>query len=116
MNKLVELLNEYKPQVHYLDKPKREYKDNNFYWYKREKDIGWCFSDIYVISKKFGFIKWLVDNDKIDRLTFCESWLAGKYTDFELSYDTPREDYTNMLLMELAIQDKPIEYLISVLR
>lgn len=85
-----------------------------YVWAKLEKT--WRLQDEILFSKSFWFIKWLVENDKIERLAFSQSWLLGKYTDFELSYDTPREDYTNMLLMELSIQDNPIEYLISVLR
>jgi hypothetical protein len=33
-----------------------------------------------------------------------------------LSYNTPREDYTNTLLMELAIQNEPIQFLIEMLK
>ena len=102
MKKLIKLLNEFW-------KPSCRGK-------KREKLDLECADRFYAISKYYGFIKWLVENEKIERLAFAESWLLGKYTDFELSYDTPREDYTNMLLMELSIQDNPIEYLISVLR
>ena len=70
-----------------------------------------------IISKELGFIKRLVDNDKIDRLTFCTvETPSSKYEDFDLWPETPREDYTNILLMDLAIQEKPIEFLISILK
>lgn len=72
---------------------------------------------LLIISKEYGFIKWLVDNDKIDRLTFCTvETPSSKYEDFDLWPETPREDYTNILLMDLALQEKPIEFLISILR
>ena len=71
----------------------------------------------FLLSTEAMFIKWLVENDKIDRWKLWNSETkSSKYSDFELSYDTPREDYTNILLMELAIQDEPIQFLIEMLR
>lgn len=99
MQKLIELLNEY------------ENTDNWENWHQVE------FRESKIISKKFWFIEWLVENDKIEREKFWNSETkSSKYSDFELSYDTPREDYTNILLMELAIQDEPIQFLIEILR
>lgn len=73
--------------------------------------------EMMLVSKHYWLIKWLVENDKIDREKFWNSeTVSSKYSDFELSYDTPREDYTNTLLMELAIQDEPIQFLIEILR
>lgn len=70
-----------------------------------------------IICKGYMFINWLVENDKIDRAKFWNSETkSSKYSDFELSYDTPREDYTNILLMELAIVDDPVSFLISILK
>ena len=81
-------------------------------WDKENK-----FYEEQIISKKFWFIKRLVENDKIDREKFWNSETkSSKYSDFELSYDTPREDYINILLMELSISDTPIEDLISYLK
>ena len=125
MEKLIELLNKY------LFEKGEKLVIKNYYNNDWLEELGWEFRWVHlkdkkysvdfirweqVISKRYGFIKWLVENNKIERLTFCESWLGWKYTDFELSYDTPREDYINMLLMELAIQDEPIEFLISILK
>ena len=62
------------------------------------------------------FVKWLVKNDKIEWKTFWElETISSKYSDFELSYDTPQEDYVNLLLMELSLQENPIRFLISIL-
>lgn len=121
MNKLIELLNEYEEnRPMELPKQYRWRAVPVFKWWlvavSEYNDEMVDNSDLLVISKFNGFIEWLVENHKIDRFTFCESWLAWKYTDFEFSYNTPREDYTNMLLMELAIQEQPIEYLISILK
>ena len=116
MEKLIELLNECK------------WKSYRFWvnWdnsiYQKETDAYGnvhiiVLPDYKLISKQFWFIKWLVENDKIDREKFWNSETkSSKYSDFELSYDTPREDYTNTLLMELAIQDELIQFLVKILR
>lgn len=102
-----------------------------FYWENRKfsnenwlltmtnwvENLSGAYAQTYIISKQGWFIKWLVEKDKIDREKFWNSETkSSKYSDFELSYDTPREDYTNTLLMELAIQDEPINFLISILK
>ena len=100
MEKLIELLNEYDGIREYV-----------------EVDLEDELISLKIISKWYWFIKRLVENDKIDREKFWNSETkSSKYSDFELSYDTPREDYTNTLLMELAIQDEPIQFLIEILR
>ena len=79
-------------------------------------DEDWIW-DEWICSKKFWFIEWLVDNNKIDRLTFCTvETPSSKYEDFDLLPETPREDYTNILLMDLAIQDNPIKFLLSIIK
>lgn len=108
IEKLVELLNEYDSSNWW--KETDEWIDNIWKIYEFH-------SELQIISKKYWFIKWLVENDKIDREKFWNSETeSSKYSDFELSYDTPREDYTNILLMELSISDTPIEDLISYLK
>ena len=59
-----------------------------------------------LISKKYWFIKWLVENEKIeensDLITLAsELWCAFS---------------SDVLLMYLAIQDEPIEFLASILK
>lgn len=59
-----------------------------------------------IISKQYWFIKWLVENDKINKRKEYEDvkfWFVG-YSDYEC------------LLMLLAIQDEPIEFLVSILK
>lgn len=70
--------------------------------------------DDTVISKRFGFISWLVENGKIHR----EKIPAIIKVDWYLA-DGSDTEYYNMeesLLMLLAISDTPIEDLISYLK
>jgi hypothetical protein len=67
--------------------------------------------DERIISKKYGFIKRLVDNDKIDVESYC------RITSVERKWEKDvYRDEVDSLIMLLAIQDEPIEFLISVLK
>ena len=68
------------------------------------------YSDEKVLSKKFWFIKRLVENDKID-LMKLKKWIEDNKF-----YCAKWGKITNMLLMLLSIQDNPIEFLISILK
>ena len=118
MEKLIELLLECKPQVHYLDKPKGVYdKKYGIGWYKREWDFGWWFSEEVIISKKFWFIKWLVENDKID---LWEKLFNLTKNDNRKSIicDLDNNDFSweDTFLMLLSISSSPIDDLISYLK
>ena len=68
-----------------------------------------------LISKKFGMVKWLVENDKIDRDEIIIN------SDFmPIAFDRKWEKYEwseeKQLLMLLSISDTPIEDLISYLK
>ena len=99
IEKLIELLNEYRNDW------VEEYLEN----IKSFKIKWWHYSDLYVISKKFWFIKWLVENDKIN----TESWPLYWFH-FIMSNRQPYSFYET-LLMILSISDTPIEDLISYL-
>lgn len=116
MEKLIELLNEYEKD--WLN----EFETYVERWYcERTEQIlsgKWENNNelkpCEIISKKYWFIKWLVDNDKI------YSWDIA-LTVYNLDLRAGKHTYTEYpiyesLLMLLAIQDNPIEYLISVLR
>ena len=107
MEKLIELLNEYKPQADFI------YKGGI------RKEIPWdkdviMNKDLLIISKQFWFIEWLVQNDKIDT-----DELLGIYWETSQSIWEPNkyELYSEYkrLLMLLALQDDPIKFLISML-
>lgn len=99
MDKLIELLN--------------EYDDNNWevtdYWALFNRMNEWISEteDLQIISKKYWFIKWLVDNDKIDFI---------KLDDNPDWYDINTErEYLDLVAL-LSIQDEPTSFLISILK
>lgn len=115
MNKLVKLLNEYHFSWtefiwYYLD------EEENRIYFKTEVVDKWIIdeqriSNERIISKRFGFIKRLVDNDKIDVESYC------RITSVERKWEKDvYRDEVDSLLMLLAIQDKSIEFLISILK
>lgn len=68
-----------------------------------------------IISKKFLFIDWLVKEDKIDfyKVSQAENELEVDVNVYKSSYE---DDNYYWLIMILAIQDEPIEFLISILK
>jgi hypothetical protein len=99
IEKLIELLNERKWSKLY-------YAAN---WSIR---MVWEFpiSELEIISKKFWFIKWLVENDKIDL-----DKVEEKSDLIEYLIGTPTKVYENIIML-LSISDTPIEDLISYLK
>ena len=99
--KLIELLNEYDSNWGFTD-----------YWSLFNSMNEWISGteDLQVISKKFWFIKWLVDKDKID---FSREWdLAIELVNlFERKLNN-----AEWVIALLSIQDNPIEFLVSILK
>ena len=63
-----------------------------------------------IISKGYNFIKWLVDNDKIS-FEKDKYWMI-LYENWVQKFLKSEEE----ILIELSIQDNPIEFLCSVLK
>jgi len=113
MIKLIDLLNEYRTEklrremyVNWADKKAIELSEAeriNEYEVSQTLD-----SQNYLKS----FIKWLVENDKIDR------WRIENNQDYaEYLCNLPIEEYgVEILLMLLAIADEPIDYLCNILK
>ena len=107
MEKLVKLLNEYGEIRKYNNVGIVEWVEHtkwNLYWKYWEN----TWSYMVVISKEYGFIKWLVDNDKIDKDIVRKK---AKYLVL-----TNWLKYYEWLIMELSIQDNPIEFLCEILK
>lgn len=112
MEKLIELLNEYKWWR------KFEYEDRSNVFYR------WCFDDYEqikdceLISKKLWFISRLVENNKIspfeiDRKIIDSWWL---YHWKETTINRVWNNLDKVLLMLLSISDNPIQDLILYLK
>jgi hypothetical protein len=128
MDKLIELLNEYELEreksietfknltlplwERYLCQWDLVYEPvGDFNW----EAAAWNTANYIVISKNYGFIKRLVDNDKIDYEKVDKSWNDEmSFVDFKL--DNIMEIRIKVVLMLLAIQDKPIKFLIGILK
>lgn len=106
MEKLIELLNKFiKEKKHY-------------HWtFENENEVSKY--ECLIISKQFKFIRRLVENDKIDRdkskiiTAKTEIVLGTTFTDGFVV--TKRYWLYEQLLMILAIQNNPINFLISIL-
>ena len=118
--KLIELLNEYQKGLNEKEENKKHSEiyerragvcdiymndlDDPYEWL----NMYWWYAKARLISKQFWFIKWLVDNDKIDYSKLVE------YEFDELERFIQRKH--NALLMLLSIQGNPIDFLISILK
>ena len=115
MQKLIELLNEYEtPRSWVVYKSYDDY-DWFFYWVDCDWETEIAWSDSLICSKKFWWIWWLVENDKIDREKVKE-----KSDRIPLLLDKVWDIYNcgvlKSVLMLLSISDTPIEDLISYLK
>ena len=102
--KLIELLNEYGNEIcnHWGDyQTDMDFTDRDTYWY---------------LSKKFWWIWWLVENDKIDlwkiKKLYRKSNEHSIHT-YPIMYDY--SDYESLLML-LAIQDEPIRFLCEIIK
>ena len=115
MEKLIELLNEYEREkiIH-----RTYYLVSWYIMYKRDdgEEVDDKRTDLEIISKSYGFIKWLVDNDKIN-LYMLDSKAHNTDIIIELyKYENLKDKDSKRLLMLLSISDTPIEDLVSYLR
>ncbi len=121
MNELVKLLNKFEKEKiinewWYVD------EDDEYFWrsikdwevvnWSYDRDAHW-FMKYYIISKDFKFIERLVKNDKIDIDKVKENWIKHNgRMDVDGLY---RYSVYERVLMLLAIQDEPINFLIQLL-
>ena len=115
MEKLIELLNEYDSWWSYDD----------YYWpfqYWQDSD-AYHLCKYQLVSKEYWFIKWLVENDKIDIKKLVvkgemRSWLDfdNKKWNEESGEEIWNKYYSELCLMLLSISDTPIDDLISYLK
>lgn len=123
MEKLIKLLNErgnkMLPWV-----PEYYSKWGNIYLkFKAPLSWEWKIENEVICGKRYEFIKWLVENDKIDIKKLIikgemRSWwdFDNKKWDEETWEESWNKYFSELCLMILAIQDEPIEFLISILK
>ena len=102
MMKLIALLNEYDNWWDYDD----------YYWpyqYWQDRD-AYHLCKYQLVSKEYWFIKWLVENDKIDL-----DKVEEKSDLIEYLIGTPTKVYENIIML-LAIQDEPIRFLCEIIK
>lgn len=116
MEKLIELLNEYEGKTYSYSKPSNLFYRGKYEFYEEVTEEK-------LISKKYGFIKWLVDNDKIDIKALIVKWEMRSGWDFdnkkwneESGEEIWNKYYSELCLMLLSIQDNPIDFLLSILK
>jgi hypothetical protein len=102
MEKLLELLNKHRVELAHWNLQNQLMRHYNGYvfwlW-----DLNSQNCVLLIISKEYWFIKWLVENEKIDK---------SKVFSFIDTADKPYED----ILCLLALSDEPISDLISFLK
>ena len=104
MQKLIELLNKHRREKVKKQSWITEWHYNAFTF--SLDNIRWQQAELLIISKQYWFIKWLVENEKID---------LDKLEKKVLKENLIRK-FDEWLLMLLSIQDEPIEFLISILK
>jgi len=110
MEKLIELLNEHRKE---MNGDGKWYTDTDNYNMLTLNNLDKLSSELWAISKEYGFIKWLVDNDKIKR-EWIEYACYIKTKDNVIHSDDISKE--GVLLMLLSIQDEPIDFLIEILK
>ena len=128
MGKLIELLNEYETPRSWVVYKSYDAYDWFFYWVDCDWETEIAWSDSLIISKKFWFIKWLVENDKIEWETIWNyqsrtklrtlthtAWLWHD-AEWKSELEYIKETFTDGLLMLLSISDEPIRFLCEIIK
>lgn len=115
MEKLKELLNEYEPRI----AGDGEHMDNIrlFRTYMSDKTVR-DNAVRYIVSREYEFIKRLIDKNKIDRNLVDWAILHKTRRLLEDDYwvENMNKQYYEKTLMLLAISEKPLELLDSILK
>lgn len=116
MDKLIELLNEYENRDLELEEWEESNARTENNWHLRFNGANKVQFDTYMfdslaLSKKYWFIRWLIKKRKLDRDKFDErreEWNKHLRITWVNDYE--------LLLMLLAIQENPTEFLVSILK
>ena len=109
---IIKLLNEFEKEKTKQDVIFWDYYQNWFHYLEN----GQTYSELLMISKKYEFIKWLVENDKIDRdIMEGEKFYYYLEKSENMHWDK-NFSRCERLLMLLSISDTPIEDLLLYLK
>lgn len=103
MEKLLELLNEYMPNMKWEERRNWTEIFTNIH----NSNLFICYTE-RVISKRFGFIEWLYNHKKMTLERLKISDLYWDINDWVWAVDN--------IIMHLSISENPIEFLISMLK
>ena len=113
MEKLIKLLNEFEIEKTARDYTWRIEKQNKIWicW----TEYTWAYVDDeeaerIIISKKYKFIEWLVNEDKIDNNKFYDKNILKWFMTLT------KDEKADSIIMNLSISENPIEDLISYLK
>ena len=135
MNELLKLINEYEEEWIIFDEVDDEecfvdihpctlWTEYNWHlWFNNANKVQfdkWMFDKV-AISKEYGFIKRLVDNDKIDfekyrimdTRKYLHQHIIGNVCYVDIRADVPNYEF---ILALLSIQDNPIEFLCDIIK
>lgn len=126
MEKLVDLLNKYEKEK-IINEWWSVDEDDNYFWRSIEnwKIVNWDydpdahkFMNEYIISKKYEFVKWLVEKAHINvhkiHSTVFHSGRLYHWKD-KTTADRVNDNYVDLLIMFLSVSYDPINLLISFL-
>ena len=116
--KLIELLNEYEnrdddQQIEWRIWEWDKWENGKVRWIVNDVYMWWV-SELVVCSAYYWFIKWLVENDKIDTDPI-RTRVKRVYVELEPREFTP-QDFVDRVIMLLSISDTPIEDIILYLK
>lgn len=77
------------------------------------------FDEVHLVSKKMWFIEWLVKENKIYHHKISDIMIYSQWRYTWINKTTAQrvdENFLDLLLMILSIQENPITFLISVLK
>lgn len=119
MEKLLQLLNEYeKKRIEKINSEWGLMVKLSFNPYTEENLTNGAYRSCWleICSKYYGFIKWLVENEKIDNKKIAdETYVKVNWEWYELILGCHYDLYQQVLML-LSIKDEPIEFLVSILK
>ena len=123
LEKVLSLLNEFETPHSWIVFKSYDDYDGTFYWVDIDGETEIAWSDSFVCGKRFWWIKWLVENDKIERRNYWNIYISDYCDDdIYLAYEKWEQwilhqyELEDTLLMLLSISDTPISDLISYLK